>query len=149
MNAADANGITALGWAVFGSNTKCVDLLLMEGVHIRNNEITLNVWDSFQCTPDKEIRCLLLAAGYNLKMKQMDIGDTLKTYSEVKLDLKGISRSAIRTHLLTIRPVNLFTQISLLNLPSSLSRYLLYGITVYREDKDDDTDAHANQSTKF
>ena len=86
----------------------------------------------------KEVTSLLFAAGETLNDDTKEILDHLNT--QQKIQLKHICREAIRKHLQELHPhTHLFERIPLLELSSSLTRFLLYNMSL-----DDDIDENSN-----
>ena len=125
---------------------RCVDLILSSGVNI-------NVYDTFgenalahYCNHAKNtttinpllrlksITRLLYVAGEKSDLAQdFDICDYLHDFEE-KFHLKNICRKAIRKHLIDANPhLHLFGRIPQLHLPSLLTKYLLYDLTLYSQ----------------
>ena len=69
---------------------------------------------------------------------QIPVPDYL-LHEDQKLSLKHLTRELIRKHLINIDPhENLFGRIPQLGLPSSLTKYLLYNMSLDYDDDDDD-----------
>ena len=90
----------------------------------------------------REICWLLYVAGEKLiyGINRAQVPDYLK-HNEIKLDFNHICREAIRKHLLDVDPYShLFGRIPRLGLPSTVTEYLLYELSL----DDDETDLSMN-----
>ena len=143
----DIMQITALLAAAESCNTGCVRMLLKAGAHINtpnkpgHNALRYHLEKSRDV--DREIAMMLFAAGDKFDqtpIKKRDyrgrirIIDTPKylDLSELELCLKHICREAIRSHFLEINPhLHLFDRVPPLGLPTSLSEYVLYHVSLH------------------
>ena len=77
----------------------------------------------------KEVAHLLFVAGETVDKDAEEIPDHLN--AEQRLRLKHICRETIRKHLISLDPhTHLFKRVPSLKLPSSLTRYLLYNVSL-------------------
>ena len=132
--------------------SKCIRSLLRAGIYINKCEksegknalgtaLTNRWWiqEEAEEKPEEEqfknIAILLYAAGETLDGTDVDkISEVLK-FEEEKLELKHICREAIRKHLLKLDPhQHLFGRIPQLGLPSALSKYLLFNLSLDTDD---------------
>ena len=92
---------------------------------------------------------LLYAAGETLAyVREQDIPDCLK-FEDSIFQLKHICREAIRKHLLELDPHHhLLGRIPKLNLPSALSRYLLFNESLDDDEFDETVDAGDNDDNE-
>ena len=141
---------------------RCIKRLLRAGIHINqyhDSEIYFN--NDYQSSsnnafgghlnddldfPDFEypdVLMLLYAAGETLEGADVNIDkipEQLK-FEEEKLQLKHICREAIRKHLLKMDPhQHLFGRIPRLGLPSSMTDYLLFEMSLDNDDNDAEGD---------
>ena len=126
VNASDDLGWTSLSTAASFGHTQCVILLLQEGAFINspadNKALTVE---------SKETAILLHAAGQTVNpFFCYELGEMLhKNY--LSRGLKDLCRRAIRKHLLKLNPrLHLLNRIPRLGLPSLLTKYLLYDVSV-------------------
>ena len=118
--------------------------------------ISINIYDSkgfnalqnhiLYSSMDPKIGMLLFVAGEKLKPIKsrrkvvQKIPDYLK-FEDIKLSLNHMCREAIRKHLIDLDPhAHLFSRIPQLPLPSSVTEYLLYNLTL-DEDGDSEDDS--------
>ena len=169
VNANNSDGFNALHITdndlYFGNLSRCIKRLLRAGIHInklsksqgknalgrildfklkyQNAADEKRVFMGVDTEVDSEAAMMLLyAAGETLEGTEEDrIPEVLK-FEEEKLELKHICREAIRKHLLKLDlHSSLFGRIPKLGLPSALSRYLLFNLSLdEKEDDDDDND---------
>ena len=129
------------------SRLRCLELLLRAGAHVNKtnrsgkNAVTLHFTGTEPV--NKQALLLLLAAGERLKTRRL-AGYPLtwdKNYSHVvipdhlmykrnSLGLKHMCRDVIRKHLVKVSNVNLFTRAPRLGLPSVLTSYILYDVSL-------------------
>ena len=123
LNKKDGCGWTALMYAVRWGHDKCVDLLLQAGAHVNQ---TWNYYLNEQ--QSQEVIKLLYAAGETIDETKFQVPDYLKP---PEFSLKHLCRETIRKHLLDIDPhQNLFVRIPQFGLPSLISEYLLYNVSL-------------------
>ena len=153
----DNNGSTAL----FYGDIRCVQLLLQKGASV--NKLNNKGHNAMQShivqanTPFVKSALLLYAAGETID--GITINEKLygKMYSgsllvpdylfhkDLKLNLKHLAREAVRKHLINIDPhENLCGRIHHLELPSLLTEYLLYNMSLDDNVNDDDNDDNDN-----
>ena len=119
VNIADTDGLTPLVTAARRLSYNCVHLLLKAGAFI-NTTLALS---PRVIRHNERLTILLYAAGEYLPPQHDEILDILN--HEIKL--KHLCREAIRKRLLALDPhLHLFNRIPQLNLPSSITAYLLY-----------------------
>ena len=168
VNLVNSNGNTALNAFSLGrlcyhremNRFGCLKLLLRSGVkiNIRNSrsenalqrlvgptgtDIIPFLFDDFETqdsNTDADICRLLFAAGETLDgIPDEEIPDYLR-FNDVKLNLKQMCRETIRKHLLHLDPhTHLFGRVPRLKLPSLLTEYLVYDMSL-----DDDVDDNSN-----
>ena len=139
-NMTSTDGETAL---FFPYNVKCSQVLLGSGakINIRNKheQNALQNWikEKWYIKQRKVIKCLF-AAGETPPDDATVRGIAFKTKMEESgIVLKQMCREAIRKHLLELDPhAHLFHRVPRLGLPSLLTEYLLYNISL--DDNDDD-----------
>ena len=148
-------GLSALIAASIGGHEKCVELLLKAGADVNvkaNNTMRRTETDIMQITAllaaaeSCNTGCvrMLLKAGAHIntpnKPGQRDYGGRIRIIdtpeyldlSELELCLKHICREAIRSHFLEINPhLHLFDRVPPLGLPTSLSEYILYHVSLH------------------
>ena len=107
MNQKDSRGLCLLEVLEEGEAQSMERLMLLLAAGERTNGATLNVCDG---------------EGDTVEVSIVDI----KQFST----LKGLSRETIRNHLLQISPINLFYRIPQLQLPDSITAYLLYNVSL-------------------
>ena len=134
-------GETVLHWAC--GNVDCLKLLLQSGVRInRSNIQSQNALTSYMTWPydvTKEHVMLLFAAGETIDGTVVVRGSTepvnvsnFLPCTKSERCLKSMCRSVIRLHLMKMDPhENLFRRIPLLGLSPSLTKYLLYDVTLH------------------
>ena len=142
VNKQNKDGHTVLEVAVRYSHKKSVKQCLKGGAQVNVvNIIGVNMLSKFMIpffdrNPRKEIIKLLCAAG--------ETKDETKVPYFVKplqLNLKHMCRQTIRKHLKNLNPhQHLFGRIPQLGLPSSLTKYLLFYMSLADDDDDDDDD---------
>ena len=155
MNVVNSNGFTAVNISAYNNAIACLKALLRVGALInRRNWCGENALEGHLTgpAPEKEVSMLLLAAGETIddtsveginygKVKGFDESGNVKSLHEIpeyllltndlKLCLKHMCRQAIRKHLLYLDPHrNLFNRIHQMELPSIISNYLLYNMTL-------------------
>ena len=135
VNASDQYGNTALlfSWAT----VNCIKLLLQEGACVNKvnkttgmNTLSSHLFNSREV--NRTIVELLSAAGEDI------IADSAgrrpasvpKYLKPTELGLKHFCRETIRKHLLLMNKTNLFVQLPKIGLPSSLTQYLLYDVSL-------------------
>ena len=147
VNVTDNAGATVLfhgQWGLHPTLPKCIKRVLRENikVNVRSGhryEVTvLTYLKSLHLSsnkPEEEFAMLLFAAGDTLDETEVEhIPEYLKPTDEVSI--MNICRGAIRKHLLQISDINLFPRIPKLGLPSVMSQYLLYNVSLdYDEGK--------------
>ena len=133
---------------------QCLTLLLQAGAHVNNlgqqevadvNKIPYNKRNALTAhltevrLLNKRVVLLLLAGGETLEdwydtSPPWDYDDTevldCILYRRTPLELKCMCRDMVRNHMLKISPVNLFTQAPRLGLPSVLTSYILYDVSL-------------------
>ena len=150
VNTNDINGNTTLIIAAglgCSRRSQSIRLLLQAGARVnKRNKLGLNALEHYltqHASVSKQIALLLYAAGEILE------NDTIETsmygyvniirvvvpefieLSKLKLSLKHNCRQTIRKHLTLLDPhKQLFGRVPKLGLPSSLTRYLLYGVSL-------------------
>ena len=125
VNASDDLGWTSLSTAASFGHTQCV-ILLLQGAFINtpadNKALTLE---------STETAILLHAAGQTVNPFFCHELAYLLHKNYLSRGLKDLCRRAIRKYLLKLNPcLHLLNRIPLLGLPSLLTRYLLYDISV-------------------
>ena len=116
----------------------CVVVLLRAGykVNVVNKDrLRLNALTMLLCRPDvknQSVELLLFAAGERVKLRAVRAkGREIPEYLEPQFSLKDICRRKIREHLLRLDPhTHLFGRVPMLEIPTSLHRYLLYDQTL-------------------
>ena len=153
VNVVDVNGHTALITAA-GSGcsrrSQSIRLLLQAGAHVnRTNKLQHNALKHYltqHSSVSKNIALLLLAAGETLdgdtiessmhgfvNINRVEVPEFLRM-KKLRLSLKHRCRQVIRARLHEVAPhLQLFPRVPLLGLPSSLSRYLLYDMSLEEE----------------
>ena len=160
-------GETVLHWAIW--NIDCLKILLKSDVKINQRDANfLNALQRYlqrPCDVIKENAMLLYAAGETIdgsiikithgahligingvtfngrRKKLVSIPEYLLNL-ELELCLQSLCRETIRKHLMRIDPHgNLFSRVPLLGLPSALSRYLLYYMSLDDADQQRDEEA--------
>ena len=142
MNSHDNDGNTALHLSACRPNVKYIKKLLQAGIHINRtgschqNALKIIVDEAFDY---KDSIMILYAAGETLDgIHEDDVPKELKFENE-KLELKHICREAIRKHLLKLDPhQHLFFRIPKLELPSLITEYLLFNMSLDTDDDGDD-----------
>ena len=146
-NACDVNP-----YAAAPSCNDCVKQLLRAGAHVNpegGSENRIHILDEMSETDSfgqsKERVMLLLAAGEATDTELFSVPDDIREedgddndiYVSVNVEdvkqlctLKGLCREAVRNHLLTLSPVNLFCRIPQLGLPSLIKTFLLYDMSL-------------------
>ena len=138
VNWQDSWSHTALLYASV-SHTNCVK-------HFLRSNVKINVFDQdginaltfslmlFQKDQIKEVIELLFAAGETIDETKVQVPDYLKP---PEFNLKHVCREAIRKHLMNIDPhQHVFGRIPQLGLPSSVTKYLLYNVSLDDDDSD-------------
>ena len=162
VNLVNSDGNTALmvfsfiglGHDSMMSHFNCLKLLLRSGVKIntRNSqsETTLQcLVRAFQRVRGfyrtrADIFRLLFAAGETLDGITDEKIQIYLIFGDDKLSLKHLSREAIRKHLLNLDPhTHLFSRVPRLGLPSLVTEYLLYDISL-----DSDIDDNSNENNE-
>ena len=154
VNAIDGIGCTALMTCSLENEFKWVSLLLEEGVDVNKfnnfgqNAIQRHIFERTRgfLKPNKAMVMLLYAAGETIDgttiiekhclglgtPEEKPVPDYL-LFKDLKLNLKHLAREAIRKHLINIDPhKHLFGRIPQLGLPPSLTKYLLFNISLNR-----------------
>ena len=140
------SGYVALLEAGSEADARKIRLCLKAGVYINDAEgfrcpvledlIKAEIWEHEEEGDVKEVILLLLAAGEKMDGSAANIPEYIKP----TISLKDICRRAIRNRLIELDPKNhLFDRIPHLKLPNSLTRYLLYNMSL--DEKKDHTDA--------
>ena len=160
VNAADKDfcnalyHLAALPFSFYEHHLKCTKGLLKAGIHINRihksedknalrKALAKNSVKKGEEENYRSLLKLLYAGGETLDGTDVDkIPEELK-FEEEQLELKHICREAIRKHLLKLDPhQHLFSRVPKLGLPSSLTSYLLFHISLddddTHEEKDDD-----------
>ena len=122
----------------------CIRALLQGGAHVnkRNqtgfNALQLHLADCYKICEDTTM--VLYAAGE--KLEGLRALSSLPSVLKHKMELKYICRETIRNHLTELNPhEHLFNRIPQLPLPSILTEFLLYNVTLeITEDDDDNND---------
>ena len=148
---ADVNRVTSTGNTVlYAANSRLyrnidvVKLLLRAGTPINKtnsfgyNALTTSVSQSSagvvrtEDLPDiPECEMLLFAGGEVLDYCQVETPDYLNPGPDLALSLKHKCREAIRKHLLNLDPyTHLFRRVQKLHLPSALTKYILYDMSL-------------------
>ena len=150
VNTVDVNGNSALIVAA-GSGcsrrSQSIRLLLQAGAHVnKRNKLGLNALEQYltqHASVSKQIALLLYASGEILDSDAIQtsvygyvniirvVVPEFIRLSKLKLSLKHNCRQAIRKHLTDLDPHNqLFDRVPKLGLPVSLTRYVLYGMSL-------------------
>ena len=147
VNMLDSNGSTPLmcacdenPYAFDPESNSCIKLVLKAGAHVNQKDgrglCLLEVLEEDEAQT-MEMLMLLLAAGETTNDATLNVCDGDGETVEVNIvdikqlsTLKGQSRETIRKHLLQISPVNLFCRIPQLQLPDSITAYLLYNVSL-------------------
>ena len=145
MNKRDVLGRTALMWAVFRKKCgldKYVNHCLKAGAQINliDNEGHNALTKHLMWYESDKVVMLLYTAGETIDETKVQVPDYLKDLIKEPpdLSLKHWCRETIRKHLMNIdQHENLFGRIPQLGLPSSLSKYLLYNVSLDDDDDDD------------
>ena len=155
VNAVDDNGETALYLCVEESYKNnqifpCVKRLLQAGIYINTfGKIHKNALGmlmvrkaTYQEQMDhKNTATLLYAAGETLEDTDVDKTPEELQFEDKKLQLKHICREVIRKHLLKLDPhQHLFRRIPHLGLPSMVTEYLLFNMSLDVNSDDDHND---------
>ena len=116
-----------------GNTLKCVQLLLGAGARVNNTNNSIfkidSPWNFYEPNIPENCKMLLLAAGETAD-KEKDVL-LVRYINEDKRSLMQICRDTIRKHLLDINLYeNLFVRIPKLKLPSTITDYLLYDISL-------------------
>ena len=126
------------------SRIKSVQLLLAAGADVNRTNVHRQTALYFHrhrgVFQDRDIPMLLIAAGEKLDETNVTIEDILDAVHETgdELCLKHLCRETIREHLIELNShQNLFIRIPKLGLPSLLTKYLLYDMTLDTEYADD------------
>ena len=148
VNMADNSGKTSLHWV---RDVRCLRILLKAGALVNmdaSNALKYKILN----TPTKDVCMMLFAAGEALD------GTTVRTidnrgrevkapvpdyllFKDLKLCLKHLCRRAVRKHLLNVDPhTHLFGRVPRLPLPSLVSDYLLYDLSLETDSEDNDDD---------
>ena len=160
VNIADTKGSTPLMYAAIANCIKLssIQAIFRAGAHVNirdsdgNNAVERYL--EIEEEPDEDMILLLIAAGEKTGNADVEAwsehaGDLVEVGIKDQLNLKYLCRKAIRDHLLNVSPVNLFCRIPQLKLPSLVTEYLLYNMSLdvnYDSDEDsiDDSDAAVN-----
>ena len=149
VNATDYNGYTALtmiGVSTFDYKTKelfaCLQKCLRAGAHVnkKNNEGD-GALKLFGDSELPKIFCKLLEAAGETKENTCD-DDPVKCVGT----LKHLCREIIRKRLLQMSPVNLFCRVPLLGLPSIVTQYIPYDMSLDQEYEDENTTDSGNKN---
>ena len=125
-------------------NISSVRLLLEAGAEVNkrnfkgHNALIYHIDRHCYLPPDGDICMLLLAAGETVDDTTTEVLREMKGIdyffdNEKKLDLMHLCRETIRNQLLWVSQLNLFVRVSKLGLPPSLSKYLVYDLSVHRD----------------
>ena len=136
---ADVNASGDLAWtalsitASFG-HAQCVLLLLRGGAFINTStdgKMSSSPFGTELRVVSEETGVLLHAAGQSVDLTvSEELGEMFKE-NDLSTGLKDLCRHAIRKHLLKLNPhQHLLDRIPRLGLPSLLTRYLMYGVSV-------------------
>ena len=125
----------------------CVKIILQSGAHVnRLNSFHENALKYHVANGDpisKEVGMLLFAAGETIdvdtvfrttrttRLVPVQVPDYLVRSKVEELRLVPICRAALRRHMLRASPVNLCCRVPQLGLPSMLTDYLLYDMSIY------------------
>ena len=156
VNLVDSKGCTPLMYAAVDDCIKLssIQALLRAGAHVNvrdsdgNNAVERYL--EIEEEPDEDTIMLLIAAGEKTTDTTVEVwseeaGDLVDMGFKEKLNLKHLCRDAIRDHLLNVCPINLYCRIPQLKLPSLVTDYLLYNVSLDRnydsDDSIDDSDA--------
>ena len=139
------SGYVAIFEAGSEADARKIRLYLKAGVHINDTQssgysveelVKAEEVEEGEEDGMKEVILLLLAAGEKMDGNAANIPEYLKP----TMSLKDMCRRAIRNRLIELDPKNhLFDRIPQLKLPNSLTRYLLYNMSL--DEKKDHTDA--------
>ena len=149
VNANDCNGFTALtmiGVSAFDYKTKelfaCMQKCLRAGAHVnKKNNDGDGALKLFGDSELPKIFCKLLEAAGETK-ENTCYDDPVKCVGT----LKHLCREIIRKRLLQMSPVNLFCRVPLLGLPSIVTQYILYDMSLDQEDEDENTTDSGNEN---
>ena len=149
VNTTSARGFTPLMSAAAGfygpvkphkNLVNCAQLLLRRKAQI--NKINVDGWSALtthirSISPNKTMVLLLHAAGEKIDGATLAVGsvpDYLQN-KDLRLCLKHLCRETIRNHLLHLDPHDhLFDRVPRLGLPTLLTDYLLYGMSLDEEE---------------
>ena len=130
VNISDDDGWTALESAGHFDHRECVLLLLKAGAYI-NNSTDRDGNNQKLKVSSKETATLLYAAGQSLNLSVSYQLAKMFKKKDLSEGLKDLCRGTIRKHLLKLNPQeHLFGRIPQLGLPSLLSKYLLYHVSI-------------------
>ena len=137
VNASGDLAWTALSIAASLGHAQCALLLLRGGAFINtsiDDKISSSELGTGLRVVSEEIAILLHAAGQSVALTVSDeLGEMFKEY-DLSTGLKDLCRHTIRKHLLKLNPQqHLLDKIPQLGLPSLLTRYLLYGVSVDKQ----------------
>ena len=150
VNATDDDGIMAAECVVTGGNMtdrrlRCLEVLLGRGAHVRE---ALNGHFIAAGRVNRRAVMLLLAAGERLNTEEAkEVGARLPPewdeshphpevpehflYMRTHLNLKHMCREVVRRRMLEVRgDLNLFIQVPRLQLPATITSYLLYDMSL-------------------
>ena len=142
-------GYTAMIWAAARPCTQAVDCiknLLCAGAFINvfcrigRNALLNSMCNDYKTWSNDDVGMLLFAAGEILEgeidgnevnTSHLQIPEFLQHFKNLKFCLKHLCREAIRKHLINLAPhTHLFGRIPLLGLPTVLSKYVLYYVSL-------------------
>ena len=107
------------------------EILINKTTHLGHNALAMCIIT--HGPPNEDVAMLLYAAGETLdSLNDARIPEFLKQ-QQIQRKLKHLCREAIRKHLLHLDPhTHLFSRIPQLQLPSPITRYLLYYVSLDR-----------------
>ena len=138
VNYARYNGETALTLAATTCQFEIMKILLRAGAHVNTlNPNALQQVFNFRGAADEylvgKLQTLLYAAGENVRPPE-----ELKLPKKEVSTLMNLCRLAVRTRLIVLNPKrNLFIRIPRLRLPWLLNSYLLYNVSLDKNDEND------------
>ena len=145
VNTADEFGNTPLMGAAISGRTPCIRALLKTGCHINRthadgtNALEHHIAESKR--QNEKATLLLYAARETLVSGSVAPPGCLR-FDDVRIELKHLAREAARRRLIQVnRRRHLFDRIPRIELPETVTSYLLYGMSLEQDDDDADTDS--------
>ena len=148
VNTVDKSGNTPLMGAAISGRTSCIRALLKSDCHINRkhadgaNALERHIAESKR--QNEKATLLLFAAGETLVSGSVAPPSCLQ-FDDVRIELKHLAREAVRRRLIQVNPRrHLFDRIPQIELPETVTSYLLYEMSLEQEGDEEDYDTDSS-----